>query len=119
MEQRVQHELHGGPLPEPDHQHERRIDRQHRRAGQPGAEGEGLRDWFHRLPKDAAVEARIERILAKMSLEEKVGQIIQADISSATPDDVKKVVEQTLATYGRIDVVVANAGISVGIDTTW
>ena len=43
-----------------------------------------------RVPKDAALEDRIDRILARMSLEEKVGQIIQADISSATPEDVKK-----------------------------
>jgi NAD(P)-dependent dehydrogenase (short-subunit alcohol dehydrogenase family) len=35
---------------------------------------------------------------------------VAADVSE--PDDVKKVVEQTLATYGRIDVVVANAGIN-------
>jgi len=35
---------------------------------------------------------------------------VAADVSE--PDEVKKVVEQTLATYGRIDVVVANAGIN-------
>jgi NAD(P)-dependent dehydrogenase (short-subunit alcohol dehydrogenase family) len=35
---------------------------------------------------------------------------VAADVSES--DEVKKVVEQTLATYGRIDVVVANAGIN-------
>jgi beta-glucosidase len=43
-----------------------------------------------KVPRDPAIEARIERILSRMSLEEKVGQIIQADISSATPDDIRK-----------------------------
>ena len=38
---------------------------------------------------DPAVEARIERILAALSLEDKVGQVIQADIGSVTPDDVR------------------------------
>ena len=39
---------------------------------------------------DPAIEARIGRILAAMTLEEKVGQIIQPDISSVTPDDVRR-----------------------------
>jgi beta-glucosidase len=38
---------------------------------------------------DPAVEARVEEILARMTLEEKVGQTIQADIGSVTPDDVR------------------------------
>lgn len=38
---------------------------------------------------DPAIEARITRIMARMSLEEKVGQTIQADISSVTPEDLK------------------------------
>jgi beta-glucosidase len=38
---------------------------------------------------DPAVEARVEVILARMSLEEKVGQTIQADIGSVTPEDVR------------------------------
>ncbi|MDP9422779.1 MAG: exo 1,3/1,4-beta-D-glucan glucohydrolase [Pseudomonadota bacterium] len=43
-----------------------------------------------RVPRDAAVEARVERILSRMSLEEKVGQIIQADISAITPEELKR-----------------------------
>lgn len=40
------------------------------------------------LALDPAVERRIDELLAAMSIEQKVGQIIQADISSVTPDDV-------------------------------
>ena len=43
-----------------------------------------------RVPKVPAIEARIDRILSRMSIEEKVGQIIQADISAVTPDEVRK-----------------------------
>ena len=39
--------------------------------------------------RDAKIEARIETILAAMSLEQKVGQIIQGDIGSTTPEDVR------------------------------
>ena len=41
------------------------------------------------LPPDPQGEQRIQALLASMSTEEKVGQIIQADIGSATPDDVR------------------------------
>lgn len=41
-------------------------------------------------PLDPSVEARIDEIMAKMSLEQKVGQVIQADSGSVTPADVKK-----------------------------
>jgi beta-glucosidase len=37
---------------------------------------------------DPSIEQRIDQLLAAMSLEQKVGQIIQADIASVTPDDV-------------------------------
>ncbi len=37
----------------------------------------------------AATEARIDTILAGMSVEQKVGQIIMPDISTITPDDVR------------------------------
>ncbi len=37
-----------------------------------------------------AEEARINAIIARMTLEQKVGQIIQADISAITPDDLKQ-----------------------------
>jgi beta-glucosidase len=39
---------------------------------------------------DPKVEARVKSLLAQMTLEEKVGQIIQADIGSVTPEEVKK-----------------------------
>ncbi|MBA3939735.1 MAG: 1,4-beta-D-glucan glucohydrolase [Sphingopyxis sp.] len=37
---------------------------------------------------DPAVEARIDALIAAMSLEQKVGQIVQGDIGSTTPEDV-------------------------------
>ena len=37
---------------------------------------------------DAATEARIDALLARMTLEQKVGQLIQADIGSITPADL-------------------------------
>ena len=39
---------------------------------------------------DPATEARITALLASMSLEEKVGQTIQADIASITPEDLRR-----------------------------
>lgn len=42
------------------------------------------------LPANPAIEARIGALLAKMSVEEKVGQMIQADIKYVTPDDVRE-----------------------------
>ena len=41
------------------------------------------------VPADPALEKRIEGILAAMTLEQKVGQMIQAEIRSATPADVR------------------------------
>ncbi len=41
------------------------------------------------LPADPALEARIDALLARMSLERKVGQLIQADIASITPEDLR------------------------------
>lgn len=37
---------------------------------------------------DAATEARIDAVIARMTLEQKVGQMIQADISAVTPADL-------------------------------
>ncbi len=37
-----------------------------------------------------ATEQRIARLLARMTLEEKIGQMIQADISAVTPEDLAK-----------------------------
>jgi beta-glucosidase len=42
------------------------------------------------LPPDPNAERRIQHLLASMTLEEKVGQIIQADIGSATPQEVRQ-----------------------------
>src|SRR6185295_5372429 len=39
---------------------------------------------------DAPIAARLEALLAALSVEEKVGQVIQADIASVTPEDVRK-----------------------------
>lgn len=39
---------------------------------------------------DPAIDAKVADLLARMSLEQKVGQIIQPDINSITPDDVRK-----------------------------
>jgi beta-glucosidase len=42
------------------------------------------------VPANAAIESRIKDLLSRMSLEQKVGQIIQADLGSVTPEDVYK-----------------------------
>ncbi|THD07939.1 glycoside hydrolase family 3 protein [Rhodanobacter lindaniclasticus] len=42
------------------------------------------------LPPDAELEQRVRALMAKMSLRDKVGQVIQADIGSVTPEDVRK-----------------------------
>lgn len=39
---------------------------------------------------DPATEARVSQLLAQMTLEEKVGQMIQADIETITPDDLRE-----------------------------
>ena len=43
-----------------------------------------------RVGIDPAQEARIDQILARMTIEEKVGQLIQPDISAVTPEDARK-----------------------------
>jgi beta-glucosidase len=40
------------------------------------------------VPVNPAHEAKIKDLLKRMSLEQKVGQVIQADLGSVTPDDV-------------------------------
>ena len=40
--------------------------------------------------KDDALEAKVAALLKKMTLEEKVGQVVQGDIASMTPADMKK-----------------------------
>jgi beta-glucosidase len=41
------------------------------------------------LPSNADLEARIDALLARMTPAQKVGQLIQADIGSITPDDLR------------------------------
>lgn len=42
------------------------------------------------VPRDPEIEQAIAELLARMTLEEKVGQVIQADIGSVTPADVRE-----------------------------
>jgi len=42
------------------------------------------------LPDDPAMEKRITELMAGMTVEEKVGQLVQGDIASITPDDVRR-----------------------------
>ena len=50
------------------------------------------KDWpsIKALPLDPAIESQIDEILPKLTLEQKVGQVIQADNASITPEEVKK-----------------------------
>lgn len=41
------------------------------------------------VPRDPEIDNAVEELLARMTLEEKAGQVIQASITSVTPDDVK------------------------------
>lgn len=42
------------------------------------------------VKKDPAVEQRIDALMAKMTLEEKIGQLIQPEIKFLTPEDIKQ-----------------------------
>lgn len=42
------------------------------------------------VPADPRLEATITALMARMSLEQKVGQVVQGDIASITPDDVRR-----------------------------
>ncbi|HYM87091.1 MAG TPA: 1,4-beta-D-glucan glucohydrolase, partial [Pseudoxanthomonas sp.] len=42
------------------------------------------------LAADPALEQRIDALLAQLSIEEKVGQVVQGDIAFLTPEDVRK-----------------------------
>lgn len=58
----------------------------------PGAAAAGFH-WpavHSRVARDEALERRIDSILARMPAEEKVAQIVQPDISSVTPEDVRR-----------------------------
>lgn len=41
------------------------------------------------MPPDDALEQRVDALLATLSLEEKVGQVVQGDIDSITPEDLR------------------------------
>lgn len=41
------------------------------------------------VKKDPQIEKRVAELLSKMSVEEKVGQMMQAEINSVTPEDIK------------------------------
>jgi len=41
------------------------------------------------LARDEGLEARIDALIARMTLAQKAGQLIQADIGSITPDDLR------------------------------
>jgi beta-glucosidase len=41
------------------------------------------------VKKDPVIEAQIDELLAKMTLEEKIGQMVQPEIKQVTPEDVK------------------------------
>lgn len=61
-------------------------------AAEPGPEHLGAEAWpalQSPIAPDPAVEARIDELLARMTLEEKVGQVIQGEIRHVTPDDVR------------------------------
>jgi beta-glucosidase len=52
-----------------------------------------LRDWprvHSRIESSHRVEAKVRSLLSKMSLEEKVGQMTQPEISAITPDEVRQ-----------------------------
>ena len=56
------------------------------------AAGVHPQDWPKLLPAlaaDTQLEQRIDRLLARMTVEQKVGQLIQADIGSVTPEDLR------------------------------
>src|SRR5690606_36539003 len=42
------------------------------------------------VPEIPADEARISDLLARMTIEEKIGQLVQADLCCVTPEDVKR-----------------------------
>jgi beta-glucosidase len=60
------------------------------------ADGKGLAHpeiwpkYHYPVPRDPQVEVRIADLLKRMTLEEKVGQLIQADLCCVTPEDVKR-----------------------------
>ena len=56
----------------------------------PSAPDAGWPAVTSRVPRDPAVEARIDEMLARMTLEQKVAQVVQPDISSITPEEYRR-----------------------------
>lgn len=59
----------------------------------PAADTGALTDWPHTasaIKADPALEARVKEIVGQMSLVQKVGQMMQPEIKTTTPEDVKK-----------------------------
>jgi beta-glucosidase len=60
------------------------------------AEGPGIAHpeiwptYEYPVPRDPAVEARIADLVGRMTLEEKIGQLVQADLCCVTPADVRE-----------------------------
>ncbi|HZV57349.1 MAG TPA: glycoside hydrolase family 3 N-terminal domain-containing protein, partial [Sphingobium sp.] len=46
--------------------------------------------YHYPVTTDAATEAKIADLLKRMTLEEKIGQLVQGDICCTTPDDAKR-----------------------------
>ena len=42
------------------------------------------------VKKDPALEKKIDELMARMTLEEKIGQLVQPEIKQVTPEDIKK-----------------------------
>ncbi|MFA6443546.1 MAG: glycoside hydrolase family 3 protein, partial [Sterolibacterium sp.] len=64
-----------------------------RNAAGAASSATGLSDWPHiasAIPRDPDSEARIARIVAGMSLAQKVGQMTQPEIKSVTPAQVRQ-----------------------------
>lgn len=62
-------------------------------ASAPGLTQDQLQTWppvASAVPVDDELEARIDQILASMSLQQKIGQMTQAEIKSVTPADVRR-----------------------------
>jgi beta-glucosidase len=56
----------------------------------PGINPEIWPEMTSPVPTDAEAEAAVEEMLGSLSLEEKVGQVIQAELRWVTPDDVRR-----------------------------
>ncbi|CAL4869486.1 Beta-glucosidase BoGH3B (plasmid) [Asticcacaulis sp. MM231] len=54
---------------------------------------QNLTQWPHvdsAIKPDAAMEAKIARMVSQMTLRQKIGQMTQAEIKAVTPDDIRK-----------------------------